>query len=316
MHDPGATEAYKAQPKRIVRMMEDGITKFTGQTNSSAAWRSLFTPNDIIGIKVFCAPGGDAGTRVSVVAAVIEGLIEAKIPAANIIIWDRQRADLRRAGFMDLGARLGVRVDGSVNAGFDESVSYTPEQPAPTQLVWGDLEFERKGEAVGRRSFVTRLLTREVTKIISIAPMLNHNTTGVSGHLYSLAQGGVDNFMRFENDLNRLATAVPEIYGLPALADKVVLNITDGLICQYRGEQQGLLHYSTMLNELRFSKDPVALDSLSLRELEQTRQASSTVIQRETSLKNQMELLNNAALLELGVSDSDSIRIERVEEGE
>lgn len=313
VHDAEATEAYKPQPKRIVKMMEDGITKFSGEKDRSQAWRSLFTPKDIIGIKVFCAPGGDAGTRVSVVAAVIEGLIEAKIPAGNIIIWDRQRADLRRAGFMDLGARLGVRVDGSVNAGFDEAVSYTPEQPAPTQLVWGDLEFERKGEGVGRRSFVTRLLTRDITKIISIAPMLNHNTTGVSGHLYSLAQGGVDNFMRFENDLNRLATAVPEIYGLPALADKVVLNITDGLICQYQGEQQGLLHYSTMLNELRFSKDPVALDSLSLRELERTRQASSTVIQRETSLKNQMELLNNAALLELGLSDPASIRVERTQ---
>ena len=214
---------------------------------------------------------------------------------------------------MELSERYGVRVEGSVNAGFDEAVFYSPERPAPSQLVWGDFEFDRKGEGIGRRSFVTRLLTKEITKVISITPMLNHNTTGVSGHLYSLTQGSVDNFIRFENDIARLATAIPEIYGLPALVDKVVLNITDALICQYQGEQQGLLHYSTMLNQLRFSKDPVALDYLSLRELERTRQASQTVNPRETSLNHQLELLSNASLLELGVSDPASIQTENIE---
>lgn len=312
VHDAQATEAFVPRPEKVRQMVQRGLTNLTGKTAVPDAWRSLVSPKDLVGIKVFTAPGGDAGTRAAVVAAVIEGLIQAKLPPTNIIIWDKHRADLRRAGFMELAGRYGVRVEGSANTGYDEQTAYTPERPIPGQLVWGDVEFGRKGEGVGRRSFVSQLVVRGMTKIINITPLLNHNTAGVSGHLYSLALGSVDNSIRFENDLFRLSTAVPEIYALPSLSDRVVLNITDALICQYQGEQSGLLHYSTALNELRFSKDPVALDYLSIRELERVRSLAKVPVLREYSLTNQVELLQNAALLELGVSDYHRIKIERV----
>lgn len=311
VHDNAATEAFKPDPDRVRAMVKAGITNLTSKPNVAEAWRSIVSPKDVTGIKVFSTPGQDAGTRPAVVAAVIEGLLGAGIPATNVIIWDRQRAELRRAGFFELADRYGVRVEGSANIGYDEGVFYSPERPAPGQLVWGDVEFGRKGDGVGRRSFVTRLLTTQVTKIITITPLLNHNAAGVNGNLYSLAQGSVDNFIRFENDLLKLSTAVPEIFGLPAIADKVALNITDALICQYYGESQGLLHYSVMLNELRFSKDPVALDFLSLREMERVRLSAKTSVPRESSLTNQLELVNNAALLELGNASLGNITIDR-----
>ncbi len=312
VHDPEATEAFSTRPEKVRQMVHRGITNLTGKASVAQAWQSLVTTKDVVGIKVFSAPGPDAGTRPAVVAAVVEGLLEAKLPPTNIIIWDKQRADLRRAGFMELGERYGVRVEGSANVGYDEETIYSPERPILGQLVWGDVEFGRKGEGVGRRSYVSKLVARQLTKIINVTPLLNHNTAGVNGHLYSLSLGSVDNSIRFENDLLRLSAAVPEIYALPSLSDRVVLNITDALICQYQGEQRGLLHYSTVLNELRFSKDPVALDYLSLRELERIRLAASVPIPREYSLTNQLELLNNAELLELGVSSEQRIRIERL----
>lgn len=309
--DPAATEAFKPDADRVRAMVRAGITKLTAKPTPLEAWRSVASSNDIVGIKVFSTPGPDAGTRPAVVAAVIEGLLEARVPASNIIIWDRQRADLRKAGFVELAERYGVQVEGSVNLGFDEEVFYLPERPILGQLVFGDVEFGRKGEGLGRKSFVTRLLTKQVTKVITVTPLLNHNAAGVNGNLYSLAHGSVDNFIRFENDLLRLSTAVPEIFALPAIADKVALNITDALICQYHGESQGLLHYAVMLNELRFSKDAVALDFLSLREMERVRLAAKTSVPRESSLTNQLELVNNAALLELGAAEVENIKIER-----
>jgi hypothetical protein len=278
----------------------------------TAAWRSLVATNDIIGIKVYCAPGPDAGTRLPVVAGLVETLLAAKVPPANIIIWDRQKAELRAAGFVELGQRYGVRVEGSVNAGYDEEAFYSPDRPLLGQLIWGDVEFGRKGDGVGRRSFVSRLVSREMTKIVIVTPLLNHNTLGVCGHLYSLAFGSVDNTIRFENDLFRLSTAVPDIFALPALGDRVVLCVTDALFCQYEGEKSGQLHYTTTLNELRFSKDPVALDVLALRDLERQRIASGAPPTRGAWQTNQVELLHNAALLELGISDTDNIRVERV----
>ena len=136
---------------------------------------------------------------------------------------------------------------------------------------------------------------------------MNHNLAGVSGNLYSLAIGSVDNIVRFESDADRLATAVPEIYALPALSDQVVLNIVDALICQYEGGERGLLHYSATLNQLRFSRDPVALDVLSLQELDRQRQAANA-----PTVKPNLDLYSNAALLELGVSDLKRIQVQTV----
>jgi hypothetical protein len=146
-----------------------------------------------------------------------------------------------------------------------------------------------------------------MTKIINLTPLLNHNLAGVSGNLYSLAVGSVDNVARFESDAGRLATAIPEIYALPQLSDRVVLNIVDALLCQYEGSERSLLHYSTPLNELRFSRDPVALDVLSLKDLERQRNSAGA-----PSVKSNLDLYNNAALLELGVSDLKRIDVEKV----
>jgi len=292
-------------------MVERGLTNLTQKPAIGAAWRTLVTTQDVVGIKVYAAPGPTAGTRPAVVVGLVETLLAAGISPHRIIIWDRQRADLRAAGFVDLASRYGVRVEGSVNAGYDEEIYYSPVRPIIGQLIWGDVEFGRKGEGVGRRSYVSRLVSRDMTKIVVVTPMLNHNTIGVCGHLYSLAFGSVDNTIRFENDLYRMSDAVPEIFGLPVLNDRVVLCVTDALICQYEGEKSGLLHYSTPLNELRFSRDPVALDILSLRDLERQRVAMGIAPTRGQYYTNQVELLNNAALLELGVSDIGSIRVER-----
>ena len=98
---------------------------------------------------------------------------------------------------------------------------------------------------------------------------------------------------------------MPKICALPALGDRVALNITDALICQYEGGQKGLLHYSTMLNQLRFSRDPVALDVLSIKELDIQRRKG-----KSPNFRPNVELYRNAALLELGIAEPARMRIE------
>jgi hypothetical protein len=311
VYDPQATDAFKPDPERVRHMTRRAITNLTGRPTPAAAWASLVNPKDVVGIKVFSTPGPDSGTRPAVVASIIEGLLEAGVRNSNIIVWDRQRADLRRAGFMELAERYHVRVEGSANAGFDEQTFYSPDNPILGQLIFGDVEFGRKGEGVGRRSFVSKLLTQDITKLINVTPMLNHNSAGVTGHLYSLAFGSVDNVYRFENDLFKMSTAVPEIYALPSLSDRVILNVTDALICQYQGEHLPLLHYAKPLNELRFSTDPVALDTLSLRELEKARVTAGAKPTPGITLTNQLEVLHNASLLLLGRSDIAQIQVVR-----
>ena len=298
VQDPGATDAFRPRLERVRVMVDRAITNLTKKATVPEAWRSLVATQDVVGLKVFSAPGPNSGTRPAVVAAVVEGLLAAGLPAKHIIVWDRQVADLRLAGFFDLADRYGIRVAGSAQAGWDEQTFYNPDSPILGNLVWGDLEFGRKGDGVGRKSFVSKLVSREITKIINVTPLLNHNEAGVSGNLYSLATGSVDNLIRFEASPETLATAIPEIYNLPALSDHVVLNITDALICQYEGGERGLLHYSATLNQLRFSRDPVALDVLSIQELDRQRQLAHC-----PTVKPNLKLYSNAALLQLGVDD-------------
>ena len=305
VENANATEAFIPRLDVVRPMVDQGITKLLGTTNASAGWRQLIASNDVIGLKVYCAPGRNCGTRPELVAAVIEGLLASGFKAGNIVIWDKHRSELRRAGFVELGARYGVAVEGAADAGWDSTNFYAA--PLVGHLLYGDLEFGSKDEGAGRKSFLSKLITRRITKIIQLTPLLNHNTAGVCGNLYSLAMGSVDNTTRFELEARHMATGVPEIYALEALGDKVVLNIVDALICQYQGEDQGLLHYSIALNELRFSKDPLALDTLSLQELDWQRRAA-----RVRSPTNHFELYQNAALLELGANDIASIKIERV----
>jgi hypothetical protein len=305
VEDPEATDAFQPRPAVVRAMVDRGLTNLTAKPTVAEAWRSLLSTQDVVGIKVFSAPGPNSGTRPAVAAAVVEGLLSAGLPPRQIVIWDKQTADLGLAGFFELWKRYGIRIAGSADAGYDDKVFY--ETALLGNLVWGDMEFGRKGDGIGRKSFVSKLVTREITKIINISPLLNHNLAGVSGNLFSLTQGSVDNFVRFESDPNRLAISVPEIYALTNLSDHVVLNITDALICQYEGGERGLLHYSTEPNQLRFSKDPVALDVLSIQELSRQRD-----IAKAPAVKSNLDLYNNAALLELGVSDPKRIDIETV----
>jgi hypothetical protein len=307
VENPDATSRYQPDDASVQAMVDRGMTNFTDEPTVVAAWRSLVSTQDIVGIKVYSTAGPINGTRPAVVAAVVHGLLDAGLRPEQVIIWDRNTGDLRAAGFFKLAARLGVRAVGSAEAGYDPTNFYLPDTPIIGQLVWGDFEFGKKGPDVGKRSFVSKLVTRNITKIISIAPLLNQDSAGVCGHLYGLAMGSVDNTLRFQGDPGRLAVAVPEIYALPVLGDRVIFNITDALIGQYAGGSKGLLQYSTVLNQLWFSRDPVALDTLAIRELDRERQIFGA-----PGFTPNPDLYANAALLQLGVNDPARIQVEKI----
>ena len=303
----GLQTAFLADVDRVAAAFNPGLLALTGAANVPAAWRSLVHTNDTVGIKVFSQPGPLSGTRPAVVAAIVRGLLAAGLPPDRIIIWDKHAEDLRAAGFFALGERLGVRVAGAVEAGYDAKVFYLPDSPVVGTLVWGDSEFGQKGAGIGRKSFVSKLVSRQLTRIISVVPLLNENAAGVCGHFFSLTLGSVDNTRRFEGDPDRLAVALPEIYALPSVGDRVVLNVTDALLAQYQGGPASYLQYSTVLNRLWLSRDPVALDTLALKELTHQRRIFNV-----PPPPVNYQIYTNAVILQLGVNDPAHIQIQKV----
>ena len=74
VRDPMATHFFKPNPERVRAMVHTGVQRVTGEKTSVAAWSSMFTPKDVVGIKVNSRSGTLIGTRPSVVAAVIASL--------------------------------------------------------------------------------------------------------------------------------------------------------------------------------------------------------------------------------------------------
>jgi hypothetical protein len=309
VHDNHLLNAFQPDDARVEAAFNRGLTYFTGRTTVSNAWLSLVSKKDIVGIKVFSTPGQVSGTRPAVVAAIVRGLQAAGLPPDHIIIWDRHAVDLQNAGYYELGRKLGVLVVGAAEAGYDSNAFYLPDSPVVGQLVWGDLEFgiTNKDLSIGKKSFISKLVSQHITKIISVAPLMNENSAGVCGHFFSLGLGSVDNTRRFEGNSDRLAVALPEIYALPLIGDRVVLNVTDALLAQYEGGPQGYLQFSVVRDEIWLGSDPVALDTMALKELMLQRQLLNAPV-----LPTNFAIYTNATLLELGVNDPSRIKMEKV----
>ena len=308
VHHPRATQKLRPNAYLVNEMVNRAMTELTGAATPREGWQTLAGSNDVVAIKVFAAPSPSTGTRIPVVAAVVQGLVSAGVANTNIIVWDHSLTDLRKAGFSQLADATGITLAGALQAGYDENTSYT--FALVTGLRFGDLEFGKRGEGVGRRSFVTKLLGPEVTKIISIAPASNKHSTGVTGHLYSMTLSSVDNTWRFESNPTTLPWVLPELYAMRSIGDRVVLCITDALICQYLGEQATLLHYSKVANTLYFGTDPVAMDLRAIRLLEEQRRASDAI-----EIRSNLDTYRNAALLQLGVDDPNSVPMKYISLG-
>jgi hypothetical protein len=63
-------------------------------------------------------------------------------------------------------------------------------------------------------------------------------------------------------------SSITEIYADPQIGQKVVLNLMDGLLAQYAGGPESQPGYAVPFATLYASRDPVAIDSIALRQLE------------------------------------------------
>ena len=85
----------------------------------------------------------------------------------------------------------------------------------------------------------------------------------------------IDNWRRFTQVTPFGASSLAEIYNDPAIGKKVVLNIVDGLIAEYAGGPAARPNYQVDHATIYASRDPVALDAVVLRKLQDWRARAS-----------------------------------------
>ena len=194
----------------------------------------------------------------------------------------------------------------------------TLSAPVLGTLVWGDFEYRPNqgempvlsdSENASTVSHVSRILSNEVTKVINVPVMSNSETNGIAGCLYNMTIPNIDNWRRFAQFTGFGRESLAEIYGNPMVGKKVVLNLMDGLIAQYAGGPQSQPNWAVHYSTLYASKDPVAIDAIALKQLQQWRSRANL-----PSIGHTADYIQAASEIGLGNSDPNRIEIRNVGE--
>lgn len=313
---------YDANPEVVRRMVDQLVLAVSGQTTVGAAWASLVKATDVVGIKV-CANGAPLfSTHPAVVDAIEAGLIGAGVPPQNIVVWDREEKLLKLAGFK--GRSGGYRLMWSEkNYDLKEFVT----SPISGKLIYGDMLFVSKlpeiikeeqaapekdkkkrfvADNLSDESHISNVLTHVVTKVINVPVLSDHMFCGLSGALFNMTVQNLDNWRRLVQAPISGDPSIPEAYADPRIGEKVVLTIMDGLVALYAGGPVGDANYAIHHGALYASKDPVALDAIALKRLDQWRVEA----QMEPASKTAKYL---KTALDYGLGNADPSKIEVVD---
>jgi len=345
---PEAVQRFNVDGAVARQMVNESLLKLTSAPDLGTAWTRLgITPQDVVGIKITTMGGPLLSTHRPIVQAICDGLLAAGVPPSHIIIWDKDASDMRSAGYAPVDATDSHVAIASIfpGTGYDPDAVYKTEVLGT--LIWGDSEFVRRddelsqaaSEAVKNKAFgdnngggstssgddaltgstapqtsnishFARLVSTLCTKIINVPVLTDNSYIGINGCLGSLALACVDNNRRFQGDPTYGDPAICEILSNNLIRRKVVLHILDAMVSQYAGGPHFDPVFTKSIGAIYVSRDPVAIDSLVLRRLEQWRAADKQG--RIDPIGKTASHIHTAASFNLGTDDPARIQLLRL----
>lgn len=304
--DPHALRLLVPVKSRVKHLLDAALKQYTGK-DSSSIWKGLLKKSDRVGIKIHTQPGALMSTRPEVVEALIESLEASGISRQQVVIFDRYAPQMEIAGY-----RCGVRRDGVTVAstipspGHDQKAVIT--FPIPGKLIWGDLEFDKtisdKEDQISTKSYFSQIVTQKVDKWINVGVPMNDPNLGVYGCQLSASLSIIDNYRRLEHPSFTREESLTDLLKQDPIQKKCILHILDALLAQCAGGPLFDPSYCWPMASIYISRDPVALDSLALEQINQHRPRVEVA-----PLKDQVAYLKSAEEAGLGVADTTRIDI-------
>ena len=264
----------------VEKMLDKSLAKLTDSKSGADAWKKLFSPKDVVGIKVNCLFGKMVSTRPEVVRAVIAGLRTAGVDENNIIVWDRSSGDLAKSGFS-------LNKDGPGVKYFADDDNWGPEI--------------QQGAFKGR---ITKVISEKVTAIINMPVLKTHGITGISCCLKN-HYGSFDNP---GNHHGNCCNAMADFSSIPMVKDKTRLVVVDALRPQHSGgpglQADDQFNYYSMM----VSADPLAADYQGLQII----QGKLTQLGKEPIPDKKLGWLTSAHERGVGTCDPNKIEVLRV----
>ena len=229
-------------------MVEAALGKLTGMATVGQAWGSFFSPRDTVGIKANAIAGRLLSPSPAWAPILGQGLKAAGVEEKRIILWDRSSRELKEAGFPLNGEGRGMRCFGTDAPG----VGYEAD------LV--------ENGSIG--SLLSRILTTLTSAQINLCILKDHNLAGLSGALKNL-YGAIHNPNRYHD--HHCDPYIADLNALPQIREKFRLILCDALRVQYHGGPAFKSQWVEKYRGILASSDPVALDFIGWRLLDQIR---------------------------------------------
>jgi uncharacterized protein (DUF362 family) len=300
-------------PDVVRQSLAAAMKALTGASEDLDAWKSFFSPEDVVGIKVNCSGAPKMMSHPLVVGEIARNLVRAGVAAKNIFVFERFGDQLENANFTPvLPPGAGIHAMESGNR-YGNGLRHYDRQ------VFVEANFFAEEQT---RSFLSSLVARTLTKIVNVPNMKDHGASGVTGCLKNIAYGSFSNVARSHagvrtNTLSYIGT----LYSVEPLRSRTVLHVMDGI----RGVWEGgpFLREDKYLFEpkrLMLGTDPVAMDRVLLDIIEEKRKAEGWPSVWDRSPKA-MKLqryerepghIGYAGSLGLGVADRNRIRLEEI----
>jgi len=271
-----AIERNRVSQPVVGRMLEQGMKELTGESSAAAAWRKFVDPSDVVGIKINSSGAPRCCSSPEIVREVIHALRAIGVPEHNVVVYDRYSHEIDMGSYQTL-LPVGTRVMGIEHGALDAS--------RYDLSVYCDANFFGEWET---RSYIARLITEELTKIINVPTMKDHCASGVTGCLKNLGFGSFNNVARAHQQPYTFTDPfIGYLCSTEPLRSKTVLHIMDGLRELWHGGPiPRSMDFVLEAKTLFLGTDPVAIDSIELEAIEEKRLAEGALSLWDQDPKN------------------------------
>lgn len=239
----GATD-----PARMAALLDRAMQRFFETDDPVTPWKHLVSPGQVVGLKVNTIAGRGLSTNITLVEAVAARLRQAGIAANDIVVWDRTDRELERAGFHLTASAAGqsFRCMGTDQIGYEEDA-------------------ESHGSVTCR---ISKILTRVCDTVINLPLLKDHGYSGMTLALKNM-YGVIHNPQ--ECHAGGCNPGVADVNMLPTIRNKVRFAIADLTTVAYEGGPGYRPQYAWQRNAIMVAEDPVALDTVGWRIIEDKR---------------------------------------------
>ena len=268
-------------PEAARRAMAGALAASVGAESGAEAAVTMFSPRDIVGIKVNCLAGKYLSPRADLVEALVDLIAGAGVDRRRIIVFERSSRELQRAGFT-------IRESGP-----------------PYRCIGTNNDYDREPSTSGAiGSCFARMVSTTCSALVSFGVVKDHDLSGVSAGMKNW-YGVIHNPNKYHD--NGCDPYIADVARHPYIRNKLRLTILDGVVAQCHGGPAFRRGGIFELGMVAASTDPVAADLWAWREIEaeRARRGMPTL----EAAGRPVRFLASAARAGLGVDDPTKLSL-------